>query len=138
MTPILRPAELCVADVLQPDDAGTGIGVMRSREFRSERSIGDRVSLVCRKVAEWHDWSRRVGDNAAYLRSGGGDHGRASLCWPNRSHFQASTFRPLTRLNSPALAVTSVAPRLRAWAAMNRSTGPMGVPVASNAARISA
>lgn len=53
-------------------------------------------------------------------------------------HFQARTLSPLTRLNSPALAVTRVAPRLRAWAAIRRSSGPMGVPASSRAARMSA
>ena len=40
-----------------------------------------------------------------------------------------------TRSNSRVLLVTSVAPRLRAWAAMSVSSAPMGAPARSSAAR---
>ena len=54
----------------------------------------------------------------------------------NGVYFHARTFRPLTRLNSRAFPVTRVASRLRAWAAMRRSNGPMIAPFASKSARI--
>lgn len=41
-----------------------------------------------------------------------------------------------TRANSRVLFVTSVSPRLRAWAAMNRSLAPIIVPRVFRAARI--
>ena len=55
-----------------------------------------------------------------------------------RLHYvsQFSTFNPRTRLNSAALAVTIVVPKLRAWAAIRRSFGPMGFPEASNSTRM--
>lgn len=51
---------------------------------------------------------------------------------------QSSTFSPGTRSNSRALCVTSVMPRERACAAMNRSWLPIGVPARSSVARMSA
>ena len=54
------------------------------------------------------------------------------------AHFQLLSLRPSTRSNSLVFAVTSVAPRLRDWAAMSKSSGPMGVPFASKSARMSA
>lgn len=53
-------------------------------------------------------------------------------------YLKTSSLSPSTRLNSPAFAVTKVAPKLRACAAMSRSSGPMGVPAVSKAARMSA
>jgi hypothetical protein len=48
---------------------------------------------------------------------------------------QFSTLRPLTRLNSSVLSVTTVRLRDRAWAAMSMSFGPIGVPPVSSCAR---
>ncbi len=56
---------------------------------------------------------------------------------PHRYLVQFSTARSGTRLNSLTLFVTSVAPALRACAAMNRSIAPMGVPRCSRPARMS-
>src|SRR5271168_2696791 len=49
---------------------------------------------------------------------------------------QFSTLRPLTRLNSSVLLVTSVSSRERACAAMKRSFAPIIVPHALSTARI--
>jgi hypothetical protein len=51
---------------------------------------------------------------------------------------QFSMARSLTRLNSAVLLVTSVSPRARAWAAMNRSLAPIRAPRRFRSARISA
>jgi hypothetical protein len=47
-----------------------------------------------------------------------------------------ATFSPRTRLNSVALAVTIVAPKVRACAAIRRSFGPIGFPKASSSTRM--
>lgn len=49
---------------------------------------------------------------------------------------QFSSFRLLTRLNSPILFVTSGRPKAIACAAMNKSFCPMGLPAASSSARM--
>ena len=54
---------------------------------------------------------------------------------PLQEAVQSSIWRPDTRSNSRVLLVTSVAPRLRAWAAMRVSSGPMGMPRSSREAR---
>ena len=48
---------------------------------------------------------------------------------------QSSTTSPVTLENSRTLFVTSVTPKLRAWAAIMVSKGPMGVPRDSNCVR---
>src|SRR5262245_9378594 len=48
---------------------------------------------------------------------------------------QSSVFSPGSRLNSAMFAVTSTAPRRRAWAAIRRSYGPIGVPLRFKSAR---
>lgn len=52
----------------------------------------------------------------------------AGQCHPAAD--QSSTTSPCTLTNSRVLAVTSVRPRHKAWPAMSRSNGPIGVPAA--------
>ena len=71
-----------------------------------------------------------------YVESGQGQYGGGSNHgWPVG---QSSTAKPGTRWNSRRFRVSSVMPRERAWAAMNKSWLPMGVPLRSNVARMSA
>lgn len=60
-----------------------------------------------------------------------------SIVYPFGAYQRDQSFRgkPGTRVNSFVLLVTSVLPRLKAWAAISMSSGPMGVPLDSNAVR---
>ena len=55
---------------------------------------------------------------------------------PHQAAFvQSCQERPSTRLNSETFAVIMVAPILSAWAAINKSKGPIGLPALSSVAR---
>lgn len=61
-----------------------------------------------------------------------------SASWEPHAAFQFSIASCCTRLNSCTLLVTNVKPRLRAWAAIKVSRGPIGWPCCSRRARTSA
>lgn len=56
---------------------------------------------------------------------------------PQPDQIQSSTCNPGTRRNSPRLFVINSVFKLRAWAAINVSSGPMGVPASSSRDRMS-
>ena len=66
-----------------------------------------------------------------------GEHCDGRSPYPSASSTQFSIRKFGTRLNSPSLFVTSVAPALRAWAAISKSFAPMIRPSRVSASRIS-
>ena len=66
----------------------------------------------------------------------GSSHRNTELLKHRNGYAQFSTLRPSTLPNSSTLFVTNVTAKLRAWAAIIRSSGPIVLPLRSNDARI--
>lgn len=127
------------------------LGLARTEEFslvfRLAQStfrtrMYDYVSMT-NNLMKWRkDRSRLRPHPHEFLPSGdaiqvlsGRPHGRNGVSAKALQESQSATARRGTLRNSRRLCVTSVAPRLKAWAPIWVSSGPTGVPAFSSAAR---